>query len=304
MPKLELIDKLFGLPSDPQPANPRLTRTSERLSTIIVERQSRKREFLEKPLLAIPIFPDGNPYWGRPVSGTSVDLSTQDIGFELDAEEWYPAKALVIGVKNEDGSYKYAGIEVQGSVPLEDSRIAVGGRFGGLADEILKPENLTPAFHPGSMDFHLGIPAKVLDRWVELGILHSYLWDRVQLCPKCLGLPTFRKGCRSCGSPRTTNDRLIHHFACAHVGLLSDFDANGEIICPKCQARRLVVGADFEYVHGPHHCQDCHWNDMSLEEVGQCLRCGFRFPGHQSHQLELKGYHVNRLDPLALLPSS
>ncbi len=257
---------------------------------------------LRRPVVVIPIFPDGNPYWGESISGFTLEITPNGIAFEVNAHEWYPVKSIVIGVEAPERTRQYAGLEVLYTRPVEPNRIRIKGQFGGLPHEILQPETLTPTFRPASMEFALGFSDKVLRRWAEVGILRPVLCDRVQLCPRCLGLPTFRKGCRSCGSARTVNDQLIHHFACAHVGLVEDFDAaEGELVCPKCRTRGLVVNADFEFLTGPHHCQDCHWNDMALEEVGQCLRCGFRFPGQQAHQQELLGYHADRLDPLAYL---
>src|SRR5262249_16892230 len=87
------------------------------------------------------------------------------------------------------------------------------------------------------------------------------------------------------------------------VGLAADFETHPELRCPKCRARRLVVGADFEYLVGPYRCLQCPWNGTELEQVGHCLRCGCRFPGRHGTVLELRGFHANRLDLLALLPA-
>ena len=95
--------------------------------------------------------------------------------------------------------------------------------------------------------------------------------------------------------------RLIHHFACAHVGPICDFETSEGLVCPKCRRRRLVVGSDFEYQAGASRCLDCHWSGSELEQVGQCLRCAFRFAGRQAQSLEMIGYHVHRLDPLAFI---
>ena len=60
------------------------------------------------------------------------------------------------------------------------------------------------------------------------------------------------------GSVKVTNERLIHHFACAHVAPVSDFEKGGELVCPKCRMRRMIVASDFEYANGPYRCADCH----------------------------------------------
>jgi len=160
-----------------------------------------------------------------------------------------------------------------------------------------------PAFRPNTMEFALGQPEEVLRKWAEIGILQPKVVDRVQLCPQCRGLPTFRRGCRHCGSVQVANDRLIHHFACAHVGLAADFETPSGLRCPKCRTRSLIVAADFDHLVGPYRCHGCHWSDSELEQVGQCLRCQFRFPCSQATEIDLVGYQVNRLDSLPLQPA-
>jgi hypothetical protein len=154
------------------------------------------------------------------------------------------------------------------------------------------------------MEFATGVPEETLAKWAAIGVLQPVLQDRVQLCPKCHGLPTFRQGCSMCGSSHVTRDQLIHHYACAHVGFASDFEARGELMCPKCRTRRLIIGADYEYCPGSYRCLGCHWSDAELQQVAQCLRCEFRFPAHQAYEQQLRGYRAHRLDLLALVPAS
>ena len=253
---------------------------------------------------AIPVLPDGSPDWERRVSGATRDLSPGGVGLALDSPADVPAGSPVLLVLQDSppGGPLCAGFEVRHVRRLGHGQLQVGGPIGGLAGEVVRPENLIPKFSPGSMEFTLGLPGPVLQKWADLGVLRATSVDRVQLCPACHGLPTFRRGCPSCGSARVDADRFIHHFTCAHVGPVGDFEAPGELVCPKCRTRRLVVGADYEYLTGVHRCADCHWGDAELGAVAECLSCGLRFPGDQAVEWELKGYHAHRLDPLALLP--
>jgi Zn finger protein HypA/HybF involved in hydrogenase expression len=161
-----------------------------------------------------------------------------------------------------------------------------------------------PRFRPQSLQFEKVFAEEVIARWAEIGLLQVVWRDQVQTCPRCHGLPSFRVGCVNCGSAILVNDTLIHHFACAHVGLASDFErGTGELICPKCHQRPLIVGTDFEYATGPYRCLDCSWSDTEREQVAQCLRCSYRFPVGQAHVVELRGYRAQQLDILALLPA-
>lgn len=265
------------------------------------DQRSHSRYLVQRSLTAIPVLPDRQLDKGFRLYGCSVDLSRGGIGFELSAEDVRQTKSLLLGLDGPDGRLLYTGVQVRHVEQLGGSRLRVGAQIAGPAHDFLLAENLSPTFDPRTMEFHNHILQEVTRSWVDANILRPIVCDRVQLCPKCRALPTFRRACRACHSARVTNDRLIHHFACAHAGLLGEFESDGELVCPKCRLRNLVVGADFEYVRGPFRCQDCGWSDMELEQIGHCLRCGHRFPEHQAFEKDLISYHVDRLDPLAFI---
>ena len=106
------------------------------------------------------------------------------------------------------------------------------------------------------------------------------------------------------GSSRTDAIQLIHHFACAHVAPAFDYESSGQLVCPKCRARDLIVGTDFEHLNGPHQCLECEWSDVDVALIGECLKCGQRFPGKEAHEQYVVQYHVDRLDPLALIQTT
>jgi hypothetical protein len=268
------------------------------------QRRSEARHVIRRAVVAIPVLPDGSPDSAQRQLGIAVDLSPTGIGLELEAAATFPTTSLVLLLSGPDGEISCAGMEVRYRQPHESGRLRLGGPFGGFGGQILLADNLKPTFRRDTMEFSLGFPEELLLKWAEVGVLQAVLLDRVQLCPKCHGLPTFRQACPICGSAVLTNDRLIHHFACAHVGLVSDFEATGELICPKCRRQHLVVGSDYEYCTGPYRCQSCHWSDTELGLVAQCLRCELRFPAYQAYEHDLRGYLANRLDPLALLRAS
>jgi hypothetical protein len=255
------------------------------------------------PVIAVPVLPDGAPDWDHRVTGKSSDFSSAGMGMVIDSAVELSTSSLVLLLQQPDGSLCCGGLEV-----LHNTTIAqgarLGGRFGGFADQLLRPESLTPAFQPMSLAFALPFPEEVLDKWAQIGVLQPYLWDRVALCPKCRGLPTFRDACANCGSVSLTTEKLIHHFACAHMDHADTFGDQEDLVCPKCRQSALVIGADYEYVTGPYRCQDCHWTNMELEHVAQCLKCRLRFPGYQAYEQDLRGYRAHRLDPLAFLPAS
>jgi len=153
---------------------------------------------------------------------------------------------------------------------------------------------LTPVFDPMTLKYHYGLPSSMLRAWQDDGTLNKVLIDRVQVCPKCGALPSFRFGCAACGSGCVTNDRLIHHYACAHVAPIDDFEQNDRLVCPKCRVKDLIVGADFEYLTGPYRCLDCNWSAAELEHVAHCLACQYRYPASESVIEDLVAYHSRR----------
>lgn len=267
------------------------------------ERRKHPRYLLTRPIFAIPVLPDGSPAGTQGAEGFLNDLSAGGMGFQLGGLDRLATRELVVGVEADDGVLYFATVDVRHASAVAGG-LRAGGQFPPPQRDWLRPENLLPTLDPRTYQFRTGLPEATLVRWVELGIFRPVLVDRILVCPECQALPTFRNGCRACGSVRLASCQLIHHFACAHVGFVADFERSGEIVCPKCRMRGLVVGTDFEHLDGPFRCLDCKWSDTELEFVGQCLRCGLRFPAGQLCEKELIGYHVNRLDSLALIGAS
>ncbi len=276
-----------------------MPRRFESLFAPPAQRREHVRYQLSRPLLAIPVFPSGAPDWARRAQGQTVDLSDHGLGFQV-REALACHQTMVIGVEDEQGDLHFAAVEILAVQPNAEG-YRVSARFADEAGDPLGRANLTPQFNPHSYQFETGLPEESLRAWTALGVIRPVLLDYVHVCPECQSLPTFRKGCCSCGSSRTASQQLIHHFACAHVGHVAEFERDGELACPKCRTRRMVVGADFELLNGPYRCLDCGWSDVELAPIAQCLRCGLRLPADQCHDLELIGYDLQRLDPLALV---
>ncbi|MDA0660451.1 MAG: response regulator [Planctomycetota bacterium] len=267
------------------------------------ERRSFNRYPIIRSALVIPIGLGGRPDWDRRLPAIAAELSRTGLFLEVDDTQ-ITLQDCIVGVERRDGVLCYAGLELQNSTALSPHRVRIGGPFGGRGQEILAPASLMPRFDPVSMQMTHAVSIDILAAWCKIEVLRRTLLDRIQLCPRCTAVATFRSGCRSCGSGRVSEERLIHHFSCAHVGPVASFEQDKSLACPKCRTRQLIVGADFEYQSGVVRCQDCHWSGADAEQVGQCLRCNFRFPSSNALIQDLTAYHVHRLDPLALISAS
>lgn len=243
------------------------------------------------------VAPDGGPAQRPAPRIEHQGLADTHLELVLACAEPLSAELLLVGVELA-GALRWAGFEVEHSTDLGQGRHAVRCRQARGARDFFAPQALLPTFDARAMRYlkpGLGPRARA---WVELGVLREVELDRVLVCPRCQALPTFRLGCRRCGSGEIDGARLIHHFPCAHVGPVRDYQLDGALVCPKCAARPLIVNSDFEYLDGPLACAQCGACDGQGELVGHCFACAQRFLSRVAATLVLKGFDVDRLVPL------
>lgn len=251
-------------------------------------------------VFAIPILHDASPDKTGCAEGITIDVSRDSVTFELAATTRPASPKWLLGVERSDGELAFVTVASQ-SVQSAGLGLRVSAMVVDAARDPLSDANLTPAFDASSFTFRTKLAPAVLDQWLALGVLQTRLLDRVLVCPRCRSLPTFRRGCRACGSIEVSSQRLIHHFACAHVDFVASFEYETEMICPKCRVRQLVIGADFEYLAGPFQCADCQWSDAELATIARCAACGDEFGSDEALEEEVMGYHVARLELLDLV---
>ena len=257
---------------------------------------------VKTPLHAIPVDADDGPLSATGFDGILTELNEERAVLNLDAGD-LESNRMVLGLEGARGKLVFATFIVDRQVAV-DGVLRVEGRFAKGRMDVLEREKLIPRYNHATQAFELGLDEDTIHRWVEVGVLKPKLLDRVLLCPKCSCLVSFRQGCAECGSGRTTTSRMLHHFACAHVGPQEDFEGENGLACPKCLTKNLVVGADYEFFDGVSNCLDCSWNGTELSFVGSCLACSLRMPVHLARIHELMAYDVDRLDTLALIDAS
>jgi hypothetical protein len=128
------------------------------------------------------------------------------------------------------------------------------------------------------VDEILGLPLgggrDVLEELADFGLLERELFNRIHLCPSCSSCRlNFRETCPACESIALQTEGLIHHFACAHGGLESEFRSGRDLVCPKCKEVLVRLGEDFERPHQTYVCRKGNhlFEDPRIE--GQCLDC-------------------------------
>ena len=272
-------------------------------AVLLDDRRRMPRRSIRQRVAVVPVLLDGGPGDLQWAEATTEDVSATGISLLLDGASEIRSQVCVIGADSPAGGRCFGTMEIVSQRPA-DGGLRIGGRWIiGTPDDILLSEKLRPRVDPTTLSFAFGYPEEILKQWSKLGVLRQYLVDRVLLCGKCSSIPSWRHGCHVCGSGRIHRDRLVHHFACAHVGRSVDFETTHGLKCPKCRTNKLIVGADFEYIEGPVECFDCGAKGGQPTLAAMCHRCHRRFGLDEAEEKQLFAYHVERLDPLAFYGS-
>jgi hypothetical protein len=263
-------------------------------------RRRHARFFLQRPVLAIPVLPNGGPDVAGRSMATSIDISLGGIGIQMADRDQLPSRHWIIGIPYADRPTGYVSAYLR-RVAYTPEGLQLGLVFQTAHDDFFRDQNMVPKAQGESMRLATAIDTAHLEQWANVGVLQRRLVHRARVCPECQGLATFGTGCSQCGSFHLDYADLIHHFACAHVGLATEFQKQSCIQCPKCLARDLVVGADFEWIRSQFTCMSCQYQGEETADVGCCMRCDLRFPESMAREVEVYGYDVERLDILALV---
>ena len=266
-------------------------------------RRRHVRFAMERPVVAIPILPNGAPDIDGRCNANSTDVSLGGIGLCLPSSGHLPSRDWVVGLQQSDGKIGYVNAYLR-RVGYRENHVEAGLVFQNASNDFFSQSNLHPDINADTKHFEGRVGTTVLEHWSDLGVLSKQLLRRVKVCPECAAVCTVGTGCRQCGDFDLDFHDLIHHFACAHVDLADKFEKDDGIECPKCLCDGLVVGADFEVIRSRYTCRGCAAQDDFSAHVGNCLHCQLKFPIEIAPEIDVYGYHVERLDILALVDSA
>lgn len=108
------------------------------------------------------------------------------------------------------------------------------------------------------------------------GLFTSEFFQRVYLCSNCSsGYLNYREVCPKCDSSNSDAEDLIHHFSCAYIGKLSDFQnaIDDELNCPKCNKTLRHIGVDYDKPALLHTCNSCSHQYQDFNVKAKCLKC-------------------------------
>ena len=265
------------------------------------DRRFEIRYDVQEPCEVRRVMPNGDVDLKNCRPGFIWDVSRNGIGVITDSNVFKVGSSLLVNTIDDSGTKSFQSISVVNVAEAENGKTRINGIFGGPLGPIFEDEMLLPRINPATLQFDIGIDDAQLANLTSLGAIQSKSLDFVSLCPKCHSVPTVRQGCSRCLSGHVSSAKMIHHYACAHVDFAENFEYENQIVCRKCRAKRLIVGADFEYLDGPNRCADCHQSNLELTMIGHCMSCNYRFPMQMADHVEITGYRVARMDILALI---
>lgn len=130
-----------------------------------------------------------------------------------------------------------------------------------------------------SVSFEENEEPQVLDAldWAEKeGLIWPDFQERIYVCTSCSGgFLSFREVCPHCKSSNIDGEDLVHHFPCAYIGPLSDFQMEDSSVlnCPKCNKDLHHIGVDYDKPSVINHCNNCDSIFQDVYVKAKCMNC-------------------------------
>ena len=146
-----------------------------------------------------------------------------------------------------------------------------------------------------------------LQKWQAIGYLKAKPVDKVNLCYDCSGsYLNFVETCPKCHSIDLKNEELVHHFRCAYIGPQSDYEKDGQLICPKCAKALKHIGIDYDKPSEINNCQQCNYTGQETTMKARCVDCGkentldqIQTMSIDAYSITEKGMHISASTPLS-----
>lgn len=177
-----------------------------------------------------------------------------------------------------------------------------------MIEPILDPYSIIGYAYPTvSMSFESHEETEVLAAldWAEL---YGYIWpdfvEKIYLCNQCsAGLLLFREVCPHCSSSNTYGEDLVHHFPCAYIGPISDFQKadTDTLSCPKCNKNLHHVGVDYDKPAVLNHCNECDSRFQDIFVKAKCMHCSHDTDVQYLQGRNIYAYKLTKKGRLAII---
>jgi len=134
----------------------------------------------------------------------------------------------------------------------------------------------------------------ILKLGLDQGLMTANLVDKIHTCNGCQGnYLNFREVCPKCSSVDIEAKDLVHHFKCAHVDVIDEFQDGDELTCPKCDNKLRHIGIDYDKPSTMHSCNDCHLQFQASDMLALCIYCGKEEETDNLLANEIKSYAIS-----------
>jgi hypothetical protein len=138
---------------------------------------------------------------------------------------------------------------------------------------------------------------EVLENSFQEGLFKREFVDRVYLCSNCQSCHlSYRETCPKCSSSNTETSDIIHHFPCAYVAPISDFenDIDDQLNCPKCSKKLKHIGVDYDKPSVLHTCLKCSNKFQDFNVKAKCMQCTIDNPVESLICKEIYYYNLTK----------
>lgn len=116
----------------------------------------------------------------------------------------------------------------------------------------------------------------ILDIIEKEELVTSTFHQRIYTCTSCSGgILNYREVCPKCQSSNSKEEDLVHHFPCAYVGPIKDFQnkLDDDLNCPKCNKHLKHIGVDYDKPSILYTCNACSHKYQDFNVKAKCLVC-------------------------------
>ena len=150
-------------------------------------------------------------------------------------------------------------------VPVQDVTSRSGFRYPILSDYDL-------------IHHHRTLHQDILQQGEEHGLFYGDFAEVSYVCNQCSGgFLHYREVCPKCLTAHISTHEMVHHFRCAHVAPLKDFqrfeDSISFLHCPKCNHNLKHIGIDYDKPSQLHHCHSCEHEFQFFSVKAKCVSC-------------------------------
>jgi uncharacterized OB-fold protein len=163
-----------------------------------------------------------------------------------------------------DTNIAFKALRMTASRGVEQKPITTVHRISGYAYPLIDP--FLPQHDSGMLE--------TLEFLREQKLLTSHFINKANFCSNCgSAFINFKEVCPQCNTDDLSVDELLHHFRCAHVAVMSDYQRGSSMVCPKCDRELHHIGVDYDKPSIMYKCNKCSHGFQEPKIMTTCYNC-------------------------------